>query len=601
MDNSKLKIRWNFDSNGVSYPEEYIINEEDIEWFKSIPDDELITESEEHFGSPQYHFTYLKSNIDSVTVMGRKRIRGRDKIGTLVKDENGDYKYEEKTREDTYYCIQDKNRISSDLGIPYDEIDVDEINRNLYLHNGNPIVYERRKNEKTGNIEKVLTEVKENPFYERLLRRIRNLNYYRKIGNFLVTRGNTNYNLAGLYKSEEEEQEEFNKLLEYLEYDVDRAEKIFGAFNREKTEFDMLYSNKHRKDSDIVEILPDSKEGLDKILLMAKNGSLSARSFLEARTLNEEKDDLEGLINLKYYEKEFSEEGLKEKLSEDFERTVANIYYDLNANRNGDFFEVDSNTGEDITLDNEARAKVIQKVSEDPKMRDILLQECKKRGIDISGVSEDKLFEYVGIMYSYLKDNEVKFIEDQLPSLVIHSGEMETIRISDDTILHREKVDYSKQNERFVNELMNNPNIKLVYLSKTSNNSIGKGYYDLLVAVSIPDQNGVSRVLSKIPIPVLKDLGVDIHEVMNGESFKGKFVGIADGIGENDDIYSLNESEEVIYNMSNIRKKVHSIDEVSEVMMRDDTNLDDINSVVNEFTREVKSKDKKKKVPSKDD
>ncbi len=295
----KLRIITNQDSNGIVYPSEIIINEEDIEWFKSIPDDEIVVDIKEDMGSPQYHHIYIKSDFDKVTVMGKKRIRGRDEIGSLVKNENnGDYEYKEKITKDMYWNISEKKEISSALGIPYDEIEVDGINGNLYLHNGNPIKCEIKENDETGKPERVFTEVKENPFYEKMLERIGD-RYYCKIGNFLVQKENNKFYLAGLYESKEERQEEFDRLLEYLDYDVEEAERIFNAFDRDKTKFDIGYSRKYKKDNNIVEMLYDSNETLDKLILMAESGSLSARSFLEARTFIEEKDELEKLLQSK--------------------------------------------------------------------------------------------------------------------------------------------------------------------------------------------------------------------------------------------------------------------------------------------------------------
>ena len=48
MNLSKLKIRWNTDSNGIVIPTEYIIDIENIDWFKEIPEDKVIATSEEH-------------------------------------------------------------------------------------------------------------------------------------------------------------------------------------------------------------------------------------------------------------------------------------------------------------------------------------------------------------------------------------------------------------------------------------------------------------------------------------------------------------------------------------------------------------------------
>lgn len=590
MDKSKLRIRWNNDSNGVVCPSEYIINEEDIDWFKSIPDDELVAESEEHFGSPQYHFTYLKSNIDSVTVTGRKRLRGIDKIGTLERNENGEFEYIGKDINRDYRS-ETRKRISDYFGVPYEEVKLDDVNSDMCLYNGHPVKIDTKMDE-DNKLKTVYSVGKGNPFYERLLGRVKFMGGYYKIGDFLVCRNNSDWYLAGLYDSEEEKQEDFDRLLEYLDYDVEGAEKYYNILNREKTKFKIPFSREYKKNKDIVEYFSNEKDGLDKIISMAANGSKSAKFYLEAHTLVEEKDDLERLIKEKYYENEFSEEGLREKLSTNFEETLEGIYYDLMAYDRQDFFEIDPETGEDSSIDKEARTTVIKRISEDPKMISILLEEAKKRGIDVSEIVKGKEFEYVGLLYSYPKYSEIKFINDKLPSLAMHTGEMETVKVDENTTLHREKVDYTKQNERFTNELMNDENVKLVYLSRTSNDLIGIGYYDTLVAVSNPDRNGVSRVLSEIPIPVLRELGVDVDGILKGEVYKGKFVGVADGIGYYDHIEPLNDADEVTNNIADIRYSMHDLSEIPQVMMENGTNLDDINSVLGEFTREAKKKDK---------
>lgn len=590
MDKTKLKISWNTDSNGVVFPETYTIDENDIEWFKEIPDDQIVAISEQHEGSVQYNYTYKKAGIDSVTVTGRRRLRGKDKIGTLERNENGEFEYIGKD-ENRDYRSKDRKRISDYLGVPYEEVKLDDINSDMFLYDGHPIKIDTKIDE-DDKFKTVYSTEKGNPFYERLLGRINFMGSYCKIGDFLVCSNNSNWYLAGSYDSKEEKQEDFDRLLEYLDYDVEAAEKYYNILNREKTKFEIPFSREYKKNKDIVEYFSNEKDGLDKIISMAANGSKSARYFLESRTLIEEKDDLEKLIKERYYENEFSEDRLKEKLSEDFEGTLESIYYDLMAYDRQDFFEIDQETGEDVSIDKEARATVIKRISEDPKMISILLEEAKKRGIDISDVVKGKEFEYVGLLYSYPKDSEIKFINDKLPSLATHTGEMETVKVDDTTTLHREKVDYTKQNERFINELMNDENVKLVYLSRTSNDLIGTGYYDTLVAVSDPDRNGVSRVLSEIPIPVLRQLGVDVDGILNGEVYKGKFVGVADGIGYYDHIEPLNDTDEVTNNIANIRYSMHDLSEIPEVMMENGTNLDDINSVLGEFTKEVKENDK---------
>ena len=315
MNLSKLKIRWNTDSNGIVIPTEYIIDIENIDWFKEIPEDKVIATSEEHSGPRQYYYSFKKRNIDRVTVRGRRRLRGKDEIGTLVRDKNGEFEYFEYKRDDGEYGRKEREKISSYLGVPYEEIKRDYINGDMFLYNGYPVtgalnadLYDKN-NEKS--LKRKYLERTGNPFYERLLERV-GVDYlemyYRKIGNFLVSVFNSNYYLEGLYDSKKEEQKEFDDLLEYLDYDVKTAEWRFGALDREETKFEISYSRKYRKNHDIVESFSSNKDGLDKILLMAANGSLSARAYLEARTLVEEKDELEKLIEEKYYENRSPEE-----------------------------------------------------------------------------------------------------------------------------------------------------------------------------------------------------------------------------------------------------------------------------------------------------
>lgn len=309
MDLSKLKIRWNTDSNGVVVPVEYIIDEKDIDWFKKLSEDAVIARSEEHWGPRQYRYSYKKKDIDRVTVMGRKRLRGKDEIGTLKRDKNGEFGYKENERDDYGYGSEERKRISSDLGVSYEEIKQDDINADMYLYHGYPVNWRNVYDEENKRLNRVYSERTGNPFYERLLGRVGNLDTdYRKIGNFLVSVFNSNYYLVGLYDSKKEEQKEFDDLLEYLDYDVKTAKWRFGALDREQTKFEIFYSREYRKNHDIVESFSSTKDGLDKILSMVANGSLSARAYLEARTLVEEKDELEKLIKEKYYENRSSEE-----------------------------------------------------------------------------------------------------------------------------------------------------------------------------------------------------------------------------------------------------------------------------------------------------
>ena len=209
MDLSKLKIRWNTDSNGVVVPVEYIIDEKDIDWFKKLSEDAVIARSEEHWGPRQYRYSYKKKDIDRVTVMGRKRLRGKDEIGTLKRDENGEFGYKENERDDYGYGSEERKRISSDLGVSYEEIKQDDINADMYLYHGYPVNWRNVYDEENKRLNRVYSERTGNPFYERLLGRVGNLDTdYRKIGNFLVSVFNSNYYLVGLYDSKKEEQKE---------------------------------------------------------------------------------------------------------------------------------------------------------------------------------------------------------------------------------------------------------------------------------------------------------------------------------------------------------------------------------------------------------
>ena len=293
--------------------------------------------------------------------------------------------------------------------------------------------------------------------------------------------------------------------------------------------------------------------------------------------------DREEIVLKEEYEEEYSEEGLRKKLREDFNHTVADIFYSLDNYELGDYFEIDQSSGEDLTTQNMMKAKVIKELSQNPDMIKILLEESEKQGIDISCIPAGKEFEYVGLMHAY-EGQEVKFINDRLPSLEKHTGEMITIRESEDTIAHKEKIDYSEKNERFVKKLMNNPDVRLVYLSKTDDELIGEGYDDLLAAVSVPDKYGISKVLDTIPVPVLNELGVDVNTIVNGGKFADKYIGVADCIGNNgDDLGSLNASEDVIAQMSNLIEEtrqtgnVHTISEIEEVIS--DRRLESVNGV----------------------
>lgn len=262
--------------------------------------------------------------------------------------------------------------------------------------------------------------------------------------------------------------------------------------------------------------------------------------------------DREKIVLKEEYEEEYSEEGLRKKLREDFNHTVADIFYSLDNYELGDYFEIDQSSGEDLTTQNMMKAKVIKELSQNPDIIKILLEESEKQGIDISCIPAGKEFEYVGLMHAY-EGHEVKFINDRLPSLAKHTGEMNTRTEGDGTVVHEEKIDYSEKNKRFVKELMSNPDVKLVYLSKTDDELIGSGYYDLLAAISMPDKYGISKVLDTIPVPVLNELGMDVNTIVNGKKFADKYIGIANCIGNNgDDLGSLNMSEDVIAKMNEL-------------------------------------------------
>lgn len=295
----KVWCKSNWSSNGILYPEEFFINQEDWEYFSNLPDDTVMVIFENYEGMPQYQHVYKKSDINEITVMGKKTIKGTDKIEEARRKEDGTYEHHKEKQVDNR-LIEDASKA---LNIPVEQLSYDEVRPNIIIHNGNPILSHYGWNPEHTQGMMYFEEKKGNAYEERVIARINDEYSHSgelyKIGDFVVSKFNDMYTLRGSYDSKEEELEEFDKLLEYLEYKEESAP--YWAFNKEKTKFSLGFSTKYQNNKEIINKIGKRDEDgridvAHEIIEMARNGSLCAKSIVERNTLIQEKDELENLM-----------------------------------------------------------------------------------------------------------------------------------------------------------------------------------------------------------------------------------------------------------------------------------------------------------------
>lgn len=294
----KVWSRNKFSSNGVLYPEEFYINQENLDYFNNLPDDTVIEVFEENEGPTLYRHVYRKSDINEITVIGKKTLKGTDEIGEFTRQEDGIYEYKEKQVYNRHI-----EEVSKALNIPIEQLSCDEVRPNIILHNGYPILPYRGWNSEHTHGMVCVEEKKGNAFEERIVARINNAYLYHnelyRIGDFVVSKFNDEYTLEGIYDSKEEKLEEFNRLLEYLGFDKESAP--YRALGKQKMKVDLRFAPTYAKNKEIVSKLGkrDKVYRVDvahEIIEMARNKSLSAKSILERNTLIQEKEQLENFM-----------------------------------------------------------------------------------------------------------------------------------------------------------------------------------------------------------------------------------------------------------------------------------------------------------------